>query len=247
MSLTAEQIQQNWIEFRKRINELFPTRAKEINAMYDHLEERMMMMPASGTDHFHNAFEGGYIDHVLRVMDCTTKLYESWKEMGADVNNFSYEELMFAAMHHDLGKAGFPGEGEEVYIVNDSEWHRKNQGKMYKHNSNIPFTMVPDLSLWTLQNFGIKTSWNEAQGIRIHDGMYDDANKAYFVSRSADSKLRTNLPLILHHADHMAARIEYEIWRDKRPSAKTTIPSTNTRKSTLANTAAFDISKIFGE
>jgi hypothetical protein len=77
--------------------------------------------------------------------------------------------------------------------------------------------------------------------------MYDDANKAYFVSRSADSKLRTNLPLILHHADHMAARIEYEMWRDKRPSAKTTIPNTNTRKSMLSNNTAFDISKIFGE
>ena len=43
--------------------------------------------------------------------------------------------------------------------------------------------------------------------------MYDDANKPYFVSRSPQAKLKTNLPIILHHADHMASTIEYERWR----------------------------------
>jgi hypothetical protein len=246
MSLSAEQIQDNWNKFLSRVDQEFPGRAKELRAMYAHYMDRMMLMPASGTDHFHNAFAGGYIDHILRVMDCTSKLYNSWQEMGADVTGFTYEELMFAAMHHDLGKAGFPGPGQEVYQVNESEWHRKNQGKMYKHNPNIPFTMVPDLSIWILQEFGIKMTWNEYLGIRIHDGLYDEANKAYYVSRNADSKLRNNLPLILHHADHMAARIEYEMWRDKQPSTK--IPSSNSKKPSIAsNNTAFDISKIFGD
>jgi hypothetical protein len=148
-------------------------------------------------------------------------------------------------MHHDLGKAGFPEDGKEVYLPNDSEWHRKNQGKIYKHNPNIPFTLVPDLSIWTLQHFGVNMSWNEFQAIRIHDGMYDEANKAYFVSRSADAKLKTNLPLILHHADHMASIIEYDAWKNNKPINSA---ATDAKKgSRVANSdAAFDISKIFG-
>jgi hypothetical protein len=59
-------------------------------------------------------------------------------------------------------------------------------------------------------------SWVEYQAIKIHDGMYDDANKPYFVSRSPQSKLKTNLPIILHHADHMASVIEFERWRNKK-------------------------------
>jgi hypothetical protein len=149
--LTAEQIHNNWIAFRDKIN-LFPGREAELNQLYDTLEERIMMMPASGTEYYHNAFAGGYVDHVLRVMDCAETLYEVWKAKGADVSGFTLEELLFAAMHHDLGKAGFPGPGQEVYLPNDSEWHRKNQGKIYKHNPNIPFTLVPDLSIWTLQH-----------------------------------------------------------------------------------------------
>ncbi len=31
--------------------------------------------------------------------------------------------------------------------------------------------------------------------------MYDDANKPYYVARSAQAKLKTNLPIVLHHAD----------------------------------------------
>ena len=76
--------------------------------------------------------------------------------------------------------------------------------------------MVPDLSIWLLQEYGVKLSWNEYQAIKIHDGMYDDANKPYFVARSAQAKLKTNLPLLLHHADHMASQIEYERWRNSQ-------------------------------
>jgi hypothetical protein len=56
---------------------------------------------------------------------------------GADMSGYTTEELLFAAMHHDLGKAGFPGDGNEVYQVETSDWHRKNQGKLYKTNAKF--------------------------------------------------------------------------------------------------------------
>lgn len=214
--LEAEKIKSNWERYRGLVNNLFPTRKDALNKMYDEFEDRLIFMPASSMEHFHNAFAGGYVDHVLRVMDCALTLHNTWTVMGADMSGYTEEELMFAAMHHDLGKAGFPGDGNEVYQVETSDWHRKNQGKLYKSNANIPFAMVPDLSVWLLQEYDIKMSWTEYQAIKIHDGMYDDANKPYFVSRSPQSKLKTNLPIILHHADHMASTIEFERWRNNK-------------------------------
>ena len=73
--LQAEEIKLNWEHYRRRVNELFPTRADKLNKMYDDYEERIVMMPASSIAHYHNAFAGGYVDHVLRVMKCTKKLY----------------------------------------------------------------------------------------------------------------------------------------------------------------------------
>lgn len=243
--LEAEKIKSNWEQFNLLIDQHFPTRAKELHNMYADFEDRIALMPASSMAHFHNAFAGGYIDHVLRVIKCAGILYDTWKATGADMSGYTREELMFAAMHHDLGKAGFPNDGGEVYIFNDSEWHRKNQGKMYKYNPNNPFSMVPDLGLWVLQNFKVPVTWNEYQAIRIHDGLYDDANKPYYISRSADSKLRTNLPVILHHADMMAARIEYEQWRDNAPAKSTTKKKASGPKPSINANKLFE--DLFGE
>ena len=215
MNLSAQEISHNWSEYRERVNKFFPTRKDALNRMYDEFENRMALMPASSMAHYHNAFAGGYVEHILHVMDCAVKQYNMWSEAGADMSGYTFEELMFAAMHHDLGKAGFPGDGNEVYQVETSDWHRKNMGRLYKSNEDIPFAMVPDLSVFLLHSFNVPMSWNEYQAIKIHDGVYDDANKPYFMARSAKAKLKTNLPIILHHADHMAAQIEYERWKNK--------------------------------
>jgi hypothetical protein len=233
--LEAEKIKDNWERYREIVNTSFPTRKDALNRMYNELEDRMVFMPASSMEHFHNAFAGGYVDHILRVMECAEALHFTWSSQGADMSGYTREELLFAAMHHDLGKAGFPGDGNEVYQIETSDWHRKNQGKLYKTNANIPFAMVPDLSIWLLQEYGVKVSWNEYQAIKIHDGMYDEANKPYFVARSAQAKLKTNLPVILHHADHMASIIEYERWKSGKVATPVAEKSKTQRSNAIKN------------
>ena len=52
--------------------------------------------------------------------------------------------------------------------------------------------------------------------IQTHDGLYDDANKKYLMGWGVEQKPRTSLPFILHQADLMAARIEFEVeWLPK--------------------------------
>ena len=229
MKLTEEQIVENWDKLMKVIQDHFVgDRREKLEAMYEDLEERMSMQPASSIDHYHNAFEGGYVDHVLRVIECAQKVHSLWTEMGADMSGYTKEELIFVALNHDIGKMGFPGEGNETYIPNDSEWHRKNMGRIYKVNPNNQFTLVNDLSIWLLQHYGISITWNEMLGIKLTDGLYDDNNKPYFMSRTADSKLKTNLGFVMHQADCMAARIEYERWANTKSNTK---PSTRVNQS----------------
>ena len=218
MKLTAEQIAENWDELLTVIKTEFTgARKDKLLSMYTDLEDRMSLSPASSYNHYHNAFPGGYVEHVLRVIKCAKKVYTLWTDMGADMSGYTYEELIFTALNHDIGKMGFPGDGNEVYQWNDSEWHRKNQGKEYKINPNNPFTLVNDLSIWLLQHYGIEISWNEMLGIKLTDGLYDESNKPYFISRSADAKLKTNLGYVMQQADSMAARIEYERWNNNKP------------------------------
>ena len=208
--LSAEQIQANLERFYANIEKFISEpRATKLLALYQSQEELLAFAPASSKASFHNSFSGGYVDHVNRVVEAAIKVTTLWSEMGATIN-FSMEELVFAAINHDLGKIG--SEEAEQYLHNDSEWHRKNQGKIYKHNPENPFLTVPDRGLFLLQQRGIKVSLNEYLGIKLHDGLYEEANKSYYISYAKESKLRTHLPILLHHADHMASRIEFEKW-----------------------------------
>ena len=173
MHLDENKIAENWETLIEKINGNFADpRRKKLIEMYTFFQDRMMMMPASSFEHFHNCFAGGYVDHIIRVMDCAHKVYHSWKDMGSDCSGYTYEELMFAALNHDLGKVGT--QELEMYKPNPSEWHRKNQGKIYEINPEIPFMSVPDRSLLLLNEFGITFSQNEMMGIKLHDGLYDD-------------------------------------------------------------------------
>ena len=246
MKLTAEQIVQNWEDLMNIIDNSFTGERKDkLKAMYTDLEDRMSVQPASSFDHYHNAFEGGYVDHVLRVIKCAKKVHSLWTEMGADMSGYTQEELIFVALNHDIGKMGFPGEGNEVYIPNDSEWHRKNQGKMYKVNPNNPFSLVNDLSIWLLQHYNISITWNEMIGIKLTDGLFDESNKPYFMSRTADSKLKTNLGYIMHQADLMAARIEFETWYKDRPTQSTPIKKQYAKKALSNSTDNVNAKEMF--
>jgi hypothetical protein len=207
--LSAEQIQNNLATFYATIEKhISEPRATKLLALYQSQEDLLAMAPASSRASFHNSFPGGYVAHVNNVVEAALKIADLWMDLGA-AKTFTTEELVFSALNHDLGKLGMFGKPR--YIPNDSEWHVKNQGANYKPNAELPFLPVQDNSLFILQNEGIQLSVNEYIAIKIHDGLYDDGNKAFLISGNNDSKLRTTLPLILHQADLAASRIEWEV------------------------------------
>ena len=211
--LSAEKIQSNWERYLTEVElNIDKERSSILLPFLKKYKERFMMMPASSKNWHHSAFAGGYCDHVLRVLDCANSLYKIWKTNGGDTSTYTVEEMHFAALFHDLGKMG-QQEGE-YYQPNDSQWHIDKLGQVYKFNTDIPAMKVPERSLFILQEIGCKVTQNEYITIKIHDGLYDDSNKFYFMSGQKETRLRTHLPLLMHQADHMAAQIEFEQWNN---------------------------------
>ncbi len=101
--LTEEQIAQNYEKLRNLINENFPTRKDQLNQLYDEMENKVLVAPASGYEFFHNAFQGGYVDHVLRVYDFALLQMRMWKHCGMRID-FSEEAVAKAkALNDKLG------------------------------------------------------------------------------------------------------------------------------------------------
>ena len=209
MNLTAEQLQKNYKDLFTYIGHYFSgDRKDKLVQFYKKHEERIILLPASHKEGYHSAFPGGYVYHVLSVIKNSLKSYELWKEMGSDLKGITPENVAFVALNHDLGKIGTE---EEVSVFpSKDEWRKKNLGEHYTFNTNLSYMTVPDRSLFLLSQAGIQMTEDEWIAIRVHDGLYDDANKAYYKSYITENKFRTPLALILHEGDMRAARIEFE-------------------------------------
>ena len=240
MNLTAEQIQSNWEEFLSNIEtHISEPRKQVLLDFYKSKEDRFVLMPAAHTTKYHNCFPGGYVEHVNRVVRCSLAQYELWENMGCDMETFSKEELVFSAINHDLGKVG--DSANDLYVPSKNDWRKKNLGELYTFNGEVGFMTIPDRSLFLLQEAGIRYSVNEMLAIRTHDGLYDDANKPYLISRIPESKPKSAIVYILHQADLMAAIIESQRGKEDAPKSKnfnlekkssTTIPHQQKAKNT---------------
>lgn len=210
MSLSAEQIQKNYEKHLKIVDTYIGDRKESVKKLISHMEDVYVMAPASGKSWHHNAFAGGYVDHVNRVVEYAVKQSRLYEEMGGNVD-YTEEELVFAAIFHDLGKLG---DGDkENYIPQTDKWRQDKLSEMYTYNSDLDFMLVPDRSLYILQKFGIKVSQKEWLGIRLHDGVFDKANEAYFFSHMESSRQKTSIVSVLHTADFLASKVEYDIWK----------------------------------
>ena len=236
MILTAEQIQENWVTFINNIDTFISgERKQKLLDFYNKYEDRIILMPASHKKEYHSAFPGGYVDHVNRVVNASLKIYDVWAELGMDKSTFTIEELVFSAINHDLGKMG--DSEHEAYIPQTDKWRQDKLGEDYMFNKKLAFASVPDRGLFLLQEHGITYTFNEMVAIQTHDGLYDEANSKYLKTYMPEQKPRTSLSYILHQADMMAARIEFEIeWLPKFSKGSVAPPKKNYTLNTKSNT-----------
>ena len=225
--LQAEQIQKNWEKHLKIVDHYITDRKNDVNSMLEKLSDIYVMAPASSKTWYHNAFPGGYVDHVNRVVEFAIKQKKLYQEMGGNID-FTDEQLVFSALFHDLGKIG---DGEQPnYILQTDKWRQDKLSEMYTCNPDLQFMLIPDRSLFILQKFGIKVDQKEFLGIRCHDGVFDKANEAYFFSNVESSRQKTSIISILHTADFLASKVEYDIWKNNggssTPKTKKTQSST---------------------
>jgi len=221
--LQAEDILKNYDKHKKIVDTYITDRKDSVLSMLDSLGETYVMAPASSKSWHHNAFPGGYVEHVNRVVEYAVKQSRLFEEMGGNID-FTEEELVFAALFHDLGKIG---NGElDNYIPQTDKWRQDKLSEMYTFNPDLDFMLIPDRSLYVLQRYGIKLTQKEFIAIRIHDGLFDKANEAYFFSNIESSRQKTSIVSILHSADFLASKVEYDMWKRNGGTSKPKRPKT---------------------
>ncbi|HOO51015.1 MAG TPA: HD domain-containing protein [Alphaproteobacteria bacterium] len=162
------------------------TRKKEIAKFEDFLRKETSWETSPASTRFHLCCKGGLIEHSINVVSTILKM----RSMLAP--EISEESCVIAALYHDVGKVGMPG--QPYYLPNPSEWHIKNRGIHYIVNNEIVHMDVPTRSLYLVSQH-IPLSGEEAQAIRYHDGQYISENHTV-------ANRESNLTLLLQYADN---------------------------------------------
>jgi hypothetical protein len=208
MKKTEAELKANYEKFIAIVKKYITgDRLDKVLFMYsdDELGGNLMVSPASGNVGYHNAYEGGYIDHIFNVCKNALKMKDLFIAQGG-TQDFTDEELIFCALHHDLGKLGT--KNHLHYIPNDSDWHVKNRGDVFMKNPANQYMTLTDRTFFTLQDYGIKINENEYFGIKLTDGMYDEDNQKYLKTFNKDNVQKSAIARIMHWADHMSTVIE---------------------------------------
>ena len=208
MNLTAEQLKENFDVLIKVIDTKItssPKRLMHLVGLHQKWYDRIATAPASMKTSYHNAFPGGYVLHVLNVVKAAGLVADTWKKMYGKELDFTQEEMYFAAVCHDLGKIGT--DTEDYYLPCEEQWMLK-KGQLYVMNPRIQYMKTADRSLMILQSQGIEMTEKEYLAIKLHDGLYEESNKSYYISYSEDYALKTMLPYVIHQADLIATKTE---------------------------------------
>ena len=126
------------------------------------LGEDFIKAPSSSVSMYNNAFEGGLIDHLLNTAKYAVLINKSLPvDEQVDQNS-----LVKVCLLHQIGKA-------KLYKPCESEWHRKNQGKMYVFNEDLTSMRIGERSVYYAMSNGIKLTEEEYSAILMYDKVDD--------------------------------------------------------------------------
>ena len=164
MELTKEKIVKN----TKRYLEAAKKHGAITDELANFLGEDLIKAPASSFEHLHNAFEGGLIDHTLRVMKHAYKINEN---NLIDKLSIKEDSLFKVVLLHGIGKV-------KLYTPETDAWQRDKRGKFYNFNNDLTSMRVGERSVYYALNYGVKLTDEEFAAIVNYDKI-DDAQSEW--------------------------------------------------------------------
>jgi len=173
----------------KKLLEHVIDRKEQVAAFIQKLKEHTdyFKAPASSKSTYHNAFEGGLLEHSLNVVETAFKLGEALFPL------IPKESIVIVGLFHDLGKA-CTFTNEPYYRLNVLTSGKVSIPAPYERNHVNAEADIATISL-TLVNKYVNLYPQECEAIRFHDGQYIQENKIIALKESP-------LTLLLQWSDY---------------------------------------------
>lgn len=195
-------IEENKKEF---ISLLRSTNKQGIEDLISWLEHKSDFFTAPSSTKFHGNYAGGLCQHSLNVYYAALKLFPVYKELSlnkAVVDQIKDEEIIIAALLHDICKTNFYKPVEKWYKDKANAWQ-----SYIGYDIDDKFPMGHgEKSVFMAQQF-IKLTGNEALAIRWHMGNSDPGLYLSPYTKNSLNDAFNKVPLcaIIAQADQIAS------------------------------------------
>ena len=142
-----------------------------ISDLLDAVGERLITTPFGTHEKDGGCYPGGLVEKSLET---TSKMKTIASALDIEVETRS---ILKVGLLHEIGKVGTLE--EDLFVEQDSSWHREKLGQFYKYNENLDKSTTPDRTLYLLQHFGVTLTHDEYYAIRLSQGSHLEENRFY--------------------------------------------------------------------
>lgn len=87
------------------------------------------------------------------------------------------KSLVKVSLIHELGRLG--DFSSDLYIPQESEWHREKLGQHYKYNEECPKMSISHRTIWLCSSLGINLTQSEYIAVLTSQGLHLPENQFY--------------------------------------------------------------------
>ena len=137
------------------------------NKLLDLFGERLVVSPRGLT-----SSDGGNPGNLISF---SLSVASAAKSISTSIGNT--KSLVKVSLLHELGRIG--DLENDLYVPQDSEWHREKLGQNYKYNDLCPKMTISHRTLWLLGHVGVALTRSEYLAILTSQGLHLNENQFY--------------------------------------------------------------------
>ena len=186
--VTIEEVEKNWSIFAKLCGRLSDS---GINRLIEELGQRIASCPSSTRESEVGCHVGGLVKTAIDVTAAMRTLNSSFSL------ELPVSSILKVGLLHELGKVG--DEDNDLFVEQDSDWHREKLGQHYKYNEDVDKMSVSHRTLYLLQKYGVALSREEWIAIQLSQGSHFEENRFYVGSEPTLALILQQARAITHH------------------------------------------------
>ena len=161
-------LKETYSKYISLLRKFFPESSEAVDALEEEMGDRLFLAPRDLTPQLGGS-PGGLVSFAVSVA-------RRCKTFQSSVNP---KKLARVSLIHELGKLGGLEEGQDLYVAEESDWHREKLGRNYKYNENCSKMSGAHRTLFYVSHFGFNIDEEEWTALATSAGFQYDENKFY--------------------------------------------------------------------